>query len=498
MKKYVVLILLFLVIQAISGVVLKPTDQITCAARTIYNDGNLALPDSVRIQVFKNGSELSDNWYNSSDAEASAVDDWLLFTDQFQDIDGNGGEGQYIVLCRGYDKDSTLYTPFIYNFQVGLDVNIAAISNDSAAADSLEEVYNGNGATMNLTQLNIQSDGNKIALNLNGSGTGSAILAQGGEYSKAVLFKGGVSTSGPGLEIVGGGNNGTALLITGSGTGKDIDADIYGSLSGSVGSVSGTVVPTDTVSGGGTIAIKDDSLIYQGDFSVLSTEIADSLKNRDSLIFSEGFWHKIANRSDSGSVSSEQGIYSFTLTVIDSANSQTVSGVKVSVQNLNQTTLAAFGYTDINGIITMNLYPDSFLVNSFAPGYIFNAYDTIVVSADYSDSLFGYNFDPGMPSSPGLCRVYGYLFDINGTALENINISASLPGGVVRYGGSIISPFEITTATDTSGYFTLDLIPSVSLNPTGELYEFTITISDGTILRQRLEVPDLTNWQISW
>lgn len=494
MKKYLFIILGLFIADLIQGAVLKPTDQITCAVRTIYNDGNLATPDSVRIQVFKNGIELSDGWYNSADAEASVIDGWLFFTDQLQDIDGSGGAGHYLILSRAYDNDSTLYTPYIYNIQVGLDVNIVAISGDSAVADSLEEIYNGGGATMNLNQMNIISSGNNTALYIKGSGGGMGIYAEGGASSKGVQFKGGSSSGGAGFEINGGGNNGTAMLLTGSGTGYDLDADIYGSIM----SVNNAVVPTDTVSSGGTLALKQDSLIYQGNSAELSAEIADSLKNRDSLVFSDGFWHKIANRSDSGNVSASQGIYAYNLTVIDSSNSQTVGGVSVAVQNLNQTALVAYGYTNSNGVITMNIYSDSFLVNIFAPGYIFNAYDTIVVNDNYSDSILGYQFDPGTPSAPNLCRVYGHLYDINGSPQINATVSASLPGGVVRYNGSIISPYKISTVTNSAGYFALDLIPSDSLNPAGQLYEFTISKSDGTILRQRLEVPDFASWQMSW
>jgi len=127
------LILALLLIAApIYGVSLKPADQVTCAVKTIYNDGNLAAPDSVRIQVFRNGAELTDDWYNSSDGEASAIDDWLVFTDAIQDIDGAGGDGAYIIIASAYDADSTLYTPFQYSYQVGL-------ADDAAdALDSLQ------------------------------------------------------------------------------------------------------------------------------------------------------------------------------------------------------------------------------------------------------------------------------------------------------------------------------------------------------------------------
>ena len=109
------------------GVSVQPGDQVTIPARTIYNDGNLALPDSVRVHVFHEGSEVFDGWYNDADIEAFTNDGWLIFSDQLQDIDGPGGSGHYLVLARAYDNDSSLYTPFLYHFEVGLTDTIFAI-----------------------------------------------------------------------------------------------------------------------------------------------------------------------------------------------------------------------------------------------------------------------------------------------------------------------------------------------------------------------------------
>ncbi len=120
MKKVFTILYVLILAAGVMAISVRPTDQVTVASRTIYNDGNLAQPDSVRIQVFRNGTELSDAWYNTGDAECSAIDSWLIFTDQLQDIDGAGGQGHYIIMGRAYDEDSTLYTPWVYNFDVGM------------------------------------------------------------------------------------------------------------------------------------------------------------------------------------------------------------------------------------------------------------------------------------------------------------------------------------------------------------------------------------------
>jgi hypothetical protein len=109
-----------LVTPIIVGATIRPSDPVTVATRTIYNDGNLGVPDSVDIVVFKDGAVVFASWFNSGDAECSVDSSWLIFTDQLQDIDGSGGNGHYLIIGRAYDFDSTLYTPWVYSFDVGL------------------------------------------------------------------------------------------------------------------------------------------------------------------------------------------------------------------------------------------------------------------------------------------------------------------------------------------------------------------------------------------
>jgi len=197
-------------------------------------------------------------------------------------------------------------------------------------------------------------------------------------------------------------------------------------------------------------------------------------------------------------ISGGSGAYSFTLVTFDTSTSQVIPQAGLAVRNVSQTSLIAAGRTNSGGKATFNLDADSFVVVATAPGYNFDAYDTIVVSGTGSDTIFGDQFDPGSPSSPGLCRVYGFLYDIKGEPEEGASVTAHLPSGVARFSVVIISPYSVSTTTDNNGYFYLDLIPSDSLIPPGIKYEFTISRTDGTILRQRLTVPDTTIWRLTW
>ena len=197
-------------------------------------------------------------------------------------------------------------------------------------------------------------------------------------------------------------------------------------------------------------------------------------------------------------ISSGSGAYSFTLITFDSSNSQVIPQVSLAVRNVSQTSLVASSRTDTEGAATFNLDNDSFVVVATAPGYSFDTYDTIIVSGAGSDTIFGDQFDPGAPAAPQLCRVYGFLFDINGQPEEGASVTAHLPSGVTQYSVVIVSPYSVSTTTNSNGYFFLDLIPSDSLIPPGAKYEFTISRTDGTILRQRLTVPDSGTWRLTW
>jgi hypothetical protein len=198
------------------------------------------------------------------------------------------------------------------------------------------------------------------------------------------------------------------------------------------------------------------------------------------------------------SLAAGSGAWSFTVIAVDSAVDQAVPNAIVSIRNLEQTALVAVGTTNSLGRAWFNLNSGEYLAIIISPGYSFPAYDTISIFGPGADTVFGYQFNPGAPASPSLCRLYGYLYGVNGLPESGASIAASLPKGVVRTDQLVVSPFAVSTATDSSGYFFLDLIPSDSLQPSGSTYEISISRNDGTILRKRLTVPARPNWRFTW
>lgn len=192
------------------------------------------------------------------------------------------------------------------------------------------------------------------------------------------------------------------------------------------------------------------------------------------------------------------GAYSITIVCVDSGSNDVVPGVNVAVRNLDQSALLAAGQSNPEGVVGFNLNAASYTVVAATTGYLFPPFDTIVVVGAGVDTLFGCRFDPGTPTAPWLCRVYGHLYTVSGTPEDGAVVSAMLPSGVARSGERVVSPFAMTATSDSSGYFAIDLIPSDSLLPSETKYEFTITRKDGTILRQRVRVPAQSTWRLDW
>lgn len=341
------------------------------------------------------------------------------------------------------------------------------------------------------------ADSGASALNITHEGNISAQLGTG------IRIKGPVSGDGFGVYILG----------PESGYGDAVRLETFGPSTGNVATMinngAGDVVQMRTLGTGEAIDIQSGQVKY-GD--TVWVKIDDSLTPIAVLADSAHFQGTAAGldsatvygavaqvvEDSSLTAGSGSGLYSFNITVFDSASSQVVPGVDIVVRNMDQTALVAVGETGSDGAVAFNLDADTFIVIGFSPGYIFESHDTIGVVGAGDDTLYGYQFNPGEPGSPDLCRVYGFLYDIGGGPEEGASVSAWLPSGVTASGSGIISPFRIETASDSTGYFYIDLIPSADLDQADARYEISIRRTDGTILRERVIVPDSTSWLLTW
>jgi hypothetical protein len=447
----------------------------------------------------------------------------IWFADQIQDVDGAGGNFELAVQVVTWYKKLPTYTfatvqvvtdslnilasindslehqdNWISKFNPAADsvlakANVLQVSDDAVAANNLELAWEGSNdhsVTLSLKSINVQN------------GAGSAIVA--------------ASTGG----------NGHGMSLSGYGTGRDINADFIDSLNATVASRSSFNPAIDTVkaranlvqisgdqtaaddwetmldgAGGKTLTLRqlriigsgsdDTAVVIAGNRTGISVQgglggdiaadITGSIARADSLggggvaaVWNEpqashtlaGSFGRYLDASVSGiSSSAGNGAYPFTIIAVDSGNGGVIPGSRLTIRNLDLTAVIGLGFTDTGGSAGFNLDSGRYVVSTTAPGYLFSAHDTILVTGAGCDSVCGGRFDPGTPSPPGLCRVYGFIYAVGGQPLEGVTVEAQLTEGVVRHEGVIISPYKVTATSDSLGCFQLDLIPSSKLIP---------------------------------
>lgn len=185
---------------------------------------------------------------------------------------------------------------------------------------------------------------------------------------------------------------------------------------------------------------------------------------------------------------------------LSAEDSTSIQGVRLNVVLAADHTPKHRTFSAGDGWAAMTLEECDHLVYATANNYIFAAPAcTLAVDGDsLRDTIWATAFDPGSPGSAELCRVYGWIYDVTGGEVKDAVITARLVGGPARYDNVVVSPYEKSTTTDSTGYWFVDVLPSVCLTPDTVRYEFTMRQTGGPILRQSVSVPDTTAWLLSW
>jgi len=524
-KKIIFLILLLSLMPFNVGwsqIHLTTADEITISGRTLDSSGFYATPDSVRIVVYRDGAEEFDAWYNSGDAECAALNDMLVFTDAFGDIDDDAGDGLYEVMAGFFLDAGDLYywkTIWVY---VGVDMGEIADILDTlqlydtrwdslmqALADSHigDKVWNedttghytpphmgymasqtgagGGGADTAAIKAMHQNNPGLVIINDNlADGERVAIMPEDWTQADSNAYQG--SASGLDSNKVA-----QAVIDVMAEHGWDIDSSLrltYLQIKDS----SGNPVFVITNQGGGD-ALQINALGSGDGIDINTTAGSDVECDITGTIDSVNYLK--------GGVSccSGSGAKSYIIYVADSTGGDTtfLSGVVVSAYSMSGD-LQAGMKTDSYGKVSYATDLDSLFLIAAKFNY-YTIPDTIVVSVTgYVDTIFVYRGITPTSGSPDLCRLYGFIYDISGIPDGNATVTAWLPAGVTRFDSSIISPYRVETTTDSTGYFYIDLIPNASLIPDTSKYEITIVRTDGTILRERVSVPDQESWLLTW
>ena len=139
-----------------------------------------------------------------------------------------------------------------------------------------------------------------------------------------------------------------------------------------------------------------------------------------------------------------------------------------------------------------------YCVRLYKPGWQFTVPETLKVDKNEDTSYYAEAFDPGSPPQADLCRVHGWIYDINDQPMVGTKIEAQIKTVPLRYQNLVISPYYKSAVTDDEGYWFLDLYPNFILSPSDTKYIFHIFSPSGTILRLQTEVPDQASWELQW
>ncbi|MBI3909679.1 MAG: hypothetical protein HY320_01940 [Armatimonadetes bacterium] len=205
---------------------------------------------------------------------------------------------------------------------------------------------------------------------------------------------------------------------------------------------------------------------------------------------------KVSSRTTLGN-----GANSVTLTLQDDAvPAQRVPNRRVTVKNAAETATLAVGDTDASGQIIFNLDDSTYhILVETTPAHAALPAQTLVVSGTTSATYTLTKLSPGLPASPSLCRVYGYLKKPDGSVAASIPVEFVLRGsGAFKAAGNVVVVKAVTATTDASGYFQADLTRSSALTPmmSGDSTEYHVRSLDAR-LSHLFTVPDQDSADIS-
>jgi hypothetical protein len=218
-----------------------------------------------------------------------------------------------------------------------------------------------------------------------------------------------------------------------------------------------------------------------------------SAANPDTIANHVWIWDSRTLTSGAGA-----GTNQVVITTKQSSDSTPIASVQMQVLNYEQTATAGLLTTNPSGQATFALDNAIYKVRMFKPGWQFTVPESLVVSGNSSATFYASVFDPGLPPSAELCRVYGWIKDLKGLPVVGAVIDAKIVSTPLRYQSVLISPYYRTTNTDSEGYWYLDLYPNSKLSPSSTQYDFTIYIPYGTILKLKNTVPEQSSWELGW
>ena len=172
----------------------------------------------------------------------------------------------------------------------------------------------------------------------------------------------------------------------------------------------------------------------------------------------------------------------------------------VQMQILDSTESSTFGLltSDSQGRGFFALDNGIYCARLYKPGWQFTVPETLRVNGNEDTVYYANAFNPGSPPQPNLCRVFGWIYDIENRPVVGAKIEAGIKKVPLKHLNVTISPYCKSILSDDEGYWHLDLYPNSSLIPSDTKYYFNLFSPSGTILRLETEVPEQGTWELQW
>jgi len=187
------------------------------------------------------------------------------------------------------------------------------------------------------------------------------------------------------------------------------------------------------------------------------------------------------------------GSYTVTLQLYETGTTTPISNVAVSVKNSDQSVLMGSVTTDSNGQATFARNNGTYKLLCEKSGFTFTTPETLTVSSgSVSQTIYGTEWSAPTAPTAYTCIVYGWVKDVDNTALSSKTVSAKIANKPVYYtGGTGYSAIQSASdTTDGNGYFELTLTRSRYMTAvSGESGKYQLAIAEAGIV-WTIEVPD--------
>lgn len=228
------------------------------------------------------------------------------------------------------------------------------------------------------------------------------------------------------------------------------------------------------------------------DYHIAPLEVAVNLGS-DSVYVKGGIVDTLRHNESEGTNPLADKIISFV--VIDSSGTDSkVTGVTISATDIDGNN-GQQATSHSGGTCSLTVVDGLYSIRASKNGYIFSS-DSFTVSADYTDTVWGYNIDLGTSGDPDLCRVYGTVRTLGGAVVPYAKFTITMPTNAYdSCSDATLDQTAIPVVANGSGVWYVDLVKSHCLVTMGSTTDLEYTATYGQKVT-KFTVPDQDQYNV--